>query len=107
MSKRALTRHPQPNDRGPSSPGGAVTASPTPVINPSGPFALAEHRHPAAIGMDAVDIDFGRADHPVDMDQALIAALCHDLRRRQLGAVDEAFRIALAKRDVGRGVLVE
>src|SRR5882672_4510370 len=107
MSKRAPTRHPQPNERGPSSPGGAVTASPTPVINPSGPFALAEHRHPAAIGMDAIDIGLARADHPVDMDQALIAALRHDMLRCQLGAVDEAFRIALPERDVGRGVLVE
>ena len=41
------------------------------------------------------------------MDQALVAALRGDLLRRQLGAVDEAFRIALAERDVAGGVLVE
>src|SRR3569832_696910 len=71
------------------------------------PLALAEHRHLAAVGQNAVDIGLGRADHPVDMDQALVAALRRDLLRRELGAVDEAFRIALAERDVRRSVLVE
>ena len=41
------------------------------------------------------------------MDQALVAALGRDLRRRKLGAIDEAFRIALAKRDMASRILVE
>ena len=57
--------------------------------------------------MDAVDIDLVRADHPVDVDKAGIAALRLDLILRQRGAVEEAFRIALAKRDVARGVFIE
>src|SRR5665647_3692256 len=73
----------------------------------SGPLALAEDRHPAAVGVDAVDVDLVRADHPVDMNQALVAALRGDLLRRQLAAVDKALRIALAERDVAGGVLVE
>ena len=66
----------------------------------SGPLTLAEYRHRAAIGMNAVDVGLTIADHPVDMDQALVAALRRDLLRRQLGAVDEALLIALAERDV-------
>src|SRR5689334_12724694 len=73
----------------------------------SSPLALAEHRNAAAVGMDAVDIGLVRADHPVDVDQALVAALRRDLLRRKFRAVDEAFRITLAKRDVARRVLVE
>ena len=61
----------------------------------------------AAVGLDAVDVDLVRADHPVDMDQALVAALRRDLVRRQLVAVDEAVGIALAERDVAGGILVE
>src|SRR5206468_13079523 len=71
------------------------------------PLAFAEHWHLAAVGQDAVDVGLGRADHPVDMDQALVAALRGDLLRRELGAVDEALRIALAERDVRSCVLVE
>src|SRR4051794_32010030 len=41
------------------------------------------------------------------MDQALVAALRGDLLRRELRAVDEALRVALAKRDVRGRVLVE
>ncbi len=58
-------------------------------------------------GAHAVDVDPVRADHPVDVDEALVAALRGDLLGRELGAVDEAFRIALAERDVAGGVLVE
>ena len=76
-------------------------------LTTSCPLALAEHRHPAAVGVHAVDVDLVRADHPVDVDQALVAALRRDLRRRQAAAVEEAFRIALAERDVAGGVLVE
>ena len=57
--------------------------------------------------MEAVDVGLVGADHPVDMDQALVAALRLDLLRRQFGAVDKTFRIALAERDVGGGILVE
>ena len=85
----------------PAEPGRPLSSA------PSGPLALAHHRHAAAVGVDAVDVDLARADHPVDVDQALVAALRRDLLRRQLGAVDEAFRVALAERDVAGGVLVE
>src|SRR3954462_8764331 len=71
------------------------------------PFALAKQPDIAAVGENAVDVGLGRADHPVDMDQALVAALRRDLLRRELGAVDEALRVALAERDVRGRVLVE
>src|SRR5215469_14443542 len=74
---------------------------------PLRPLALAEYRHAPAVGIDAVDIRLVGADHPIDMDEALVAALRRDLLRGQLGAVDEALRIALAERDVRRSVLVE
>src|ERR1700676_1410325 len=74
---------------------------------PSGPLALPEYGYPPAVGVDTVDVDFIRADHPVDVDEALVAALRGNLLRRQLRTVDEAFRIALAERDVAGGVLVE
>src|ERR1700738_5060622 len=73
----------------------------------SGPLALAEYRDAAAVGVNAVDVDFIRTDHPVDVDEALVAALRGDLLWRQSVAIDEAFRIALAERDVAGGVLVE
>src|SRR5690348_15732874 len=73
----------------------------------SSPLALAEYRHAAAVGVDAVDVGLVRADHPVDVDQALVAALRRDLLRRKLRAVDEAFRVTLAERDVACRVLVE
>ena len=57
--------------------------------------------------MDAVDVGLVGADHPVDVDQALVAALRRDLLGRQLAAVDKTFRVALAERDVRGGVLVE
>ena len=41
------------------------------------------------------------------MNQALVAALRRDLLRGQLVAADEAFRVALAERDMGGGVLIE
>src|SRR4051812_29835190 len=74
---------------------------------PLRPLALAEYRDTAAVGMNAVDVGLGRADHPVDVNEALVAALRRNLLRRQLAAVDEAFRVALAERDVRGGVLVE
>src|SRR6478752_7588914 len=73
----------------------------------SRPFAPAEYGDAAAVGMDAVDIGLVRTDHPVDVDQALVAALGCDLLRRELCTVNKAFRIALAERDVARRVLVE
>src|SRR6476661_8972047 len=73
----------------------------------SRPLALAEYGYASAVGVNAVDVGLIRADHPVDMDQALVAALRRNLLRRQPGAIDEAFRIALAERDVAGGVLVE
>src|SRR5690348_13941802 len=72
-----------------------------------GPLALAEDGRARAVLGDAVDVDPVGADHPVDVDQALVAALGSDLLRRQFGAADEAFRIALAERDMARGVLIE
>jgi len=82
-----------PNERGPLLPRtGAVTASPTPVINPSGPFALAEHRHPAGHRHGRHRLS-GLGPEPiiqVDMDQASdchpAATIC--LRLSSLGAVD-------------------
>src|SRR5258708_1566943 len=71
----------------------------------SGPLAPAEHRHAPAVGVDAVDVDPVRTDHPVDMDQALVATLRRDLLRCEAAAIDKAFRIALAGRDMAGGVL--
>src|SRR5712672_2294990 len=71
-----------------------------PTLQASRPLALAEYRDASAVGMNTVDVDLLRTDHPVDMNQALLAALRGDLMRRQIGAVEEAFRIALAQRDV-------
>ena len=68
---------------------------------------LREDRDASAVGVNAVNVGLIRADHPVDMDQALVAALRCNLLGCQLGAVDEAFRIALSERDVAGGVLVE
>src|SRR5450432_1370732 len=53
---------------------------------PSGPFALAKHRDPPAVGVNAVDVDLVRANHPVDVDQALVADLRCDLRGGELVA---------------------
>lgn len=75
-------------------------------LRPFGP-RLAEHRHAPAVRVDAIDIDLAGADHPVDMDQALVAALRRDLLRRQVRTIDETFRIALPQRDMAGGVLVE
>src|ERR1700722_15523599 len=73
----------------------------------SRPLALAEHRRASAVRIEAVDVDLVRADHPVDMDHALVAAPLRDLLGRELRAVDEALRVALPERDVAGGVLVE
>src|SRR6202043_1693551 len=73
----------------------------------SGPLAFAEHRRASAVRIEAVNVDLVRADHPVDVDHALVAAPLCDLRGAKFGAVDKAFRVALPKRDVAGGVLVE
>src|SRR5580658_8414728 len=62
----------------------------------SGPFALPHDRRAVAVGVEAVDVDPVRADHPVDMNHALVAAPRRDLLGAQRLAVDEAFGIALA-----------
>jgi len=51
------------------------------------PLALAEHRYPASIGINAVDVCLVRADHPVDMDKTLVAALRCDLFGRQFAPI--------------------
>ena len=84
-----------------------ITLECSPTRNFSSPLALAENRYTPAVGVNAVDVNLVRADHPVDMDEALVAALRRDLLGRQLLAADEAFRIALAERDMTGGVLVE
>src|SRR4051794_19552257 len=66
----------------------------------SGPLALSEYGYAFAVDVNAVDVNFIGTDHPVDVDEAFVAALRSDLLRRQLGTIDEAFRIALAERDV-------
>ena len=48
----------------------------------SGPLALSEYGHASAVSVEAVDIDLVGTDHPVDVDQALVAALRRDLFRR-------------------------
>src|SRR3984957_12253958 len=73
----------------------------------SGPLALPEYRHASAVRIKTVDIDLARTDHPVDVDQAGIAALRRDLLRRQLRPIDKALRIALTERNVAGGILVE
>ena len=73
----------------------------------SGPLAPAEDRRPPAIRIHPVDVDPVRADHPVDMDHALVAAARRDLVGSELVAVDEALGVALSERDVAGGVLVE
>jgi len=57
--------------------------------------------------MNAVNVGLVRADHPVDMDKALVATLRRDLFGHQFAAIDKAFRVALTERDVAGGVLVE
>ena len=56
-----------------------ISGEARPVRGCSGPFALTHHRRRGAVGMHAVDVDLVRADHPVDVDQALVAALRRDL----------------------------
>src|SRR5215210_9114851 len=73
----------------------------------SSPLALSEHGHAPAVGVNAVDVGLVRAEHPVDVNEALVAALRRDLLGGRLAAVDEALRIALPQRDVAGGVLVE
>src|SRR3979490_1227865 len=41
---------------------------------PSSPFALAEYGDAPAVGVNAIDVDFIRADHPVDVNKTLVAA---------------------------------
>ena len=69
-----------------------------------GPLALAHNGHDGAIGLDTVDIDLVGADHPVDVNQAGIAALRFDLILAERRPVDEALGVALAERDMARGV---
>src|SRR5713226_176714 len=57
----------------------------------SRPLAVAKHRHAPAVGVNAIDVGLVRTDHPVDVDQALVAALCRDLLRAERGTIDEAF----------------
>src|SRR5260370_15294955 len=64
----------------------------------SGPLALAEYGYPSAAGVNAVDLGLIRADHPVDMYQALVSALRSNLLRRQPPLVPQPLRIALAAR---------
>ena len=46
----------------------------------SRPLALAKHGHPSAVGMDTVDVGLVRADHPVDVNEALVAAVRQSVR---------------------------
>src|SRR3979490_3589203 len=73
----------------------------------SGPFPLAEPRPAPSVGVDAVDLDLVRPDHPVDVNEALVAALGGNLLGRQVAAIDKTFRIALAERDVAGRALRE
>ena len=47
------------------------------------PLALAEHRHAAAIGVDAVDVGRLGTDQPVEVEQARVAAWRRVLLRRE------------------------
>ena len=75
--------------------------------NVSGPLTPAEYGNARSIGAQPIDVGAGRADHPVDVNQALVAALRRDLLRGQLRTIHKALRVALTKRDMGSGILVE
>src|SRR6266446_2339052 len=59
--------------------------------DPSGPLALAEYGDAPAVGVNAVNVGWIRADHPVDMDQAIVAALSCNLPGRNFGIAGYAF----------------
>src|SRR6185437_6402443 len=71
------------------------------------PLPLAEDRLARAVRADAVDVNLARADHPVHVDEARIAAGRRNLLRAHIREVGEALGIALAERDVARGIFVE
>ena len=83
---------------------GSVGSGRVAGLNP-GPSSATTYT--ASVGVNAVDVCLSRTDHPVDMNEALVAALRRDLLRGQLVTTDEAFRVALAERDMGSSVLVE
>ena len=78
-----------------------------PRTRSSGPLALPEYGHTSAVCMNSIDVGLLRANHPVDVDEALVAALRGNLLKRQLATIDKAFRITLAERNVASGILVE
>ncbi len=98
----AISRHSQANP-----PWGTGRDVPDARDRPLRPLPLPEHGHATAVRMHTVDVGPVRADHPVDVDEAAVAALRRDLLGRQRVAVDEALGVALAERDVAGRVLVE
>jgi len=71
------------------------------------PVTGADERLAFVVGMDAINIHSGAADHPVDVYEAVVGAECSELVGRHFFAIDEAGRVGLAERDVAGGVLVK
>ncbi len=72
-----------------------------------GPLTLAHERLDDAGRGDAVDVEAAGADHPVDVDEAVVGALGGELLGRKLVAIAHAGGVGLAERNVRGGVLVE
>src|SRR6478735_2371198 len=74
---------------------------------PSYPFAAAHERLGPAVLCDTIHIHPVGADHPVDMDQALVRSAGSKLVLAHGAAAVDALAVGLAERDVARCVLVE
>src|SRR5690242_7704999 len=71
------------------------------------PLTLAHQRLDLILGGDAVHVHSAGADHPVDVDQAVVRAELRELFRGELVSILEATAVGLAERNVRRGVFVE
>ena len=80
---------------------------PSSLSEPSGPLPFSKDSDAAAVGINAIDIHLIRTDHPIDINQAFIAALGGNLLGRQRPAIEEALGVTLPKRDMAGRVLVE
>jgi hypothetical protein len=73
----------------------------------SDPVAVAHEGFAGAVGVEAVDVHGGAADHPVDVDEAFVGAELGELGVGHFFAIDEAGGVGLAEGDVAGGVLVK
>src|SRR5215218_1969392 len=71
------------------------------------PLASAHERLGPAVLCNTIHIHLIGADHPVDMDQALVGSAGGKLLLAHGAAAPDALAVGLAQRDVARGVLVE